>query len=131
MIAPEVVQAEVAGALGEEQRCARQHDRDRGVGPLAESHDERPAPRTRARLRGNRSRLRRSGRGCQLHALALLAQLRRALAQPLPAIRALGDVRAHLRAAVLADDVEVDFRHAGKDSPVPPARRPHGQMASG
>ena len=37
--------------------------------------------------------------------------LRRPLADPLPAVRALGHVRAHLGAAVLADDEQVRLRH--------------------
>src|SRR6185436_8774240 len=54
----------------------------------------------------------------QLHGAALVepAELRRALAQTLAAVGAFRDVRTYLGAAVLADDVEVDFRHAPKDS---------------
>src|SRR5947208_2833648 len=43
--------------------------------------------------------------------------LRRALANPLPAIRAFGDIRAHFRPAVLADDEQVRLRHANPRIP--------------
>src|SRR6185503_2704395 len=42
---------------------------------------------------------------------ARAVDLRRALTDPLPAVRALGHIRAHLGAAVLADDEQVWLRH--------------------
>src|SRR3954447_7802033 len=57
----------------------------------------RGAPRARPLAAGGARRLRN----------AALLQLRRALAQPRAAVRALRDVRRHLRATVLADDEEV------------------------
>ena len=61
-----------------------------------------------ARRRGSlRARRRRRWAGSPSGAV----DLRRPLADPLPAVRALGHVRAHLGAAVLADDEQVRLRH--------------------
>src|SRR5213075_1182964 len=95
------------------QRDQDQHDRP--VGPRIDS-DPRdlvaPQPRQRPLPPGPLA----------LRLVLAAFDLRRTLPHPLPAIRALGDVRAHFRPAVLADDEKVGLRHANSRIPAWPMR---------
>ena len=81
--------------------------------------EDQPEGRVRARVRRDAGDLVRAQPGQLARAAAAAlgglaagaVDLRRPLADPLPAVRALGHVRAHLGAAVLADDEQVGLRH--------------------
>ena len=117
---------------------------ERRVGHIGRTTTPRSGRRSRTascRARSRRSPRHEAGAAswCACAASRRLARvavdLRGALAHPLPAVGALGHVRAHLGAAVLADDEQVWLRHGSlaeypaaerfrRLSPRPPQRAP-------
>src|SRR5437868_3752298 len=112
----------IPGRLLDQQQDRRgEDDPDRRVGPLAGDLEPGAA--------GPRQAAPATARLLRLQGVAASLQLRRPLAQPGPAVGALGYVGTDLRAAVLADDAELSLAHVPR---IPAAARlPVGMRDTG